>query len=76
MGIDTAPLIRRAGLSAKEIDDPNIRIGAANQVALLKLVGEALDDGLLGLHLAPSSIRGKSGSFTSCSPRPALLPKP
>ena len=52
MGIDTAPLICRAGLSAKEIDDPNIRIGAANQVALLKLVGEALDDELLGLHLA------------------------
>jgi len=51
-GIDTAPLICRAGLSAKEIDDPNIRIGAANQVALLKLVGEALDDELLGLHLA------------------------
>ena len=51
-GIDTAPLICRAGLSAKEMDDPNIRIGAANQVALLKLVGEALDDELLGLHLA------------------------
>jgi hypothetical protein len=34
------------------MDDPNIRIGAANQVALLKLVGEALDDELLGLHLA------------------------
>jgi hypothetical protein len=51
-GFDTAPLICRAGLSAEEVADPNVRIGMAEQVALLAVVGEALGDDLLGLHLA------------------------
>jgi hypothetical protein len=57
-GIDTVPLIRRAGLSLLEIADPKARIGTAKQVALLTLTAEALGDELLGIW-RPSSISGK-----------------
>jgi AraC-like DNA-binding protein len=48
-----APL-RRAGLTLREIEDPQARIGAESQIAFLKLAAEALDDPLLGFHLAES----------------------
>jgi AraC-like DNA-binding protein len=51
-GIDTEPLIRKAGLTRREIDDAQLRLGAANQVMLLNLAAEALDDDVLGFHLA------------------------
>ena len=51
---DAEDLLRRAGLTLKGIEDPQARIGAESQIAFLKLASEALDDPLLGFHLAES----------------------
>ncbi|WP_336487035.1 AraC family transcriptional regulator [Methylobacterium nigriterrae] len=51
-GVDVRPLLRRVGLGAGQIKDPHARIGAASQVAFLRLAAEALDDELLGFRLA------------------------
>jgi AraC-like DNA-binding protein len=51
---DVEALLRRAGLTLRDIDDPQARIGARNQIAFLKLAAEALDDPLLGFRLAES----------------------
>jgi DNA-binding transcriptional ArsR family regulator len=50
-GVDTAPLICRAGLFPDDVADPKVRIETVKQVALLTLTAEALQDELLGLHL-------------------------
>jgi hypothetical protein len=51
---DGEALLRRAGLTLQGIEDPQARIGAESQIAFLKLASEALDDPLLGFHLAES----------------------
>jgi AraC-like DNA-binding protein len=51
---DVEALLRRAGLSLQSIKDPNARIGVESQIKFLKLASEALDDPLLGFHLAES----------------------
>lgn len=51
-GIATAPLLERAGLSRRQIDDPKVRIRVRNQIEFMNLVGAAADDDLLGFHLA------------------------
>ena len=51
-GIVTAPLLERAGLSRRQIDDPKVRVRVRDQVEFLNLVAGALDDELLGFHLA------------------------
>ena len=51
---DAEALLRRAGLTLQGIEDPQARIGAESQIAFLKLASEALDDPLLGFHLAES----------------------
>ena len=51
---DVDALLRRAGLTLQDIEDPNARIGAESQIAFLNLASEAMDDPLLGFHLAKS----------------------
>ena len=46
-----APLLRRAGLSERDVDDPS-RISATAQSKLLEYAAEAVDDSAFGLHLA------------------------
>jgi AraC-like DNA-binding protein len=53
-GIALDPLLRQAGLTFAEIEDPNVRIAVETQVAWLHVVANALGDDLLGLHLAES----------------------
>jgi AraC-like DNA-binding protein len=50
--IELEPLLSRAGLSVDEIDDPECRIDASNQIAFLEVVAETLNDQFLGLRLA------------------------
>jgi AraC-like DNA-binding protein len=47
-----APLLQRAGLVGRELDDREFRISASVQSKLLELASEALDDDALGFHLA------------------------
>lgn len=47
-----APLLRRAGLTDRELADRRCRISAAAQGRFLELASEELQDDALGLHLA------------------------
>ncbi|MCW2243145.1 AraC family transcriptional regulator [Azospirillum canadense] len=51
-GVDPGPLLRKAGLSAAQVQTPNSRMDAAGQVTFLNLVADTLHDDLLGFHLA------------------------
>ncbi|HEY6124183.1 MAG TPA: AraC family transcriptional regulator ligand-binding domain-containing protein [Steroidobacteraceae bacterium] len=51
-GIATAPLLARAGLSRRQIEDPKVRIRVRDQVEFLNLVATAAKDDVLGFHLA------------------------
>ena len=51
-GIKLEPLLSRAGLTIDQIDDPEQRIDAGNQIAFLEVAAEALNDEFLGLSLA------------------------
>ena len=50
--IQLEPLLSGVGLTLDQIDDPDQRISARNQVAFLEAAAEALDDDFLGLSLA------------------------
>jgi AraC-like DNA-binding protein len=49
---DVESLLRKAGLSRKQIDDPNARIEVRKQIKFLNLVADAIGDDLLGFHLS------------------------
>jgi len=51
-GADADALLRKAGLSPQQIDDRDARLDVTRQVKFLDLVAEALEDELLGFHLA------------------------
>ena len=51
-GIRLAPLLSKAGLSAHEIDNSSVRVEARSQIRILDLAADALQDDLLGFHLA------------------------
>ena len=51
-GIPLNPLLSKAGLTVEQIDDRSIRLTARSQIKLLELASNALQDDLLGLHLA------------------------
>ena len=51
-GVDVDALLRRAGLSRIQIEDPHVRISVRSQVVFLDLVAKALGDDLLGFHLS------------------------
>ena len=51
-GVPMAPLLEASGLSRRQIEDPNVRLPAADQIEFLNLVAAATGDDLLGLHLA------------------------
>lgn len=51
-GIPMRPLLKRVGLSAEELENPQARIPVADQIEFLNLVSDELGDDLLGLQLA------------------------
>jgi AraC-like DNA-binding protein len=54
-GIDTDPLLRKAGITQRQIEDPGLRLKVLDQVRFLNLVADALPDDHLGFHLALTS---------------------
>jgi AraC-like DNA-binding protein len=50
--VDVDALLRRAGLSRTQIEDPHARISVRSQIVFLDLIAKAIDDDLLGFHLA------------------------
>lgn len=51
-GADVEALLRRSGLSHKQIDDPDTRVEVRKQIKFLDLVADATGDDLLGFHLS------------------------
>ena len=51
-GIELTPLLKRAGLTIEQIDDPDVRLTVQSQIRFLDLAADALHDPLLGFHLA------------------------
>ena len=53
-GVDPKSILKRAGITQRQIDDPDERLPANCQIALLEAAAAALDDDLLGFRLAQS----------------------
>ena len=50
--LDLKPLLKRANLRIGQINSPDARLRASNQIRFLSLIADALRDDLLGFHLA------------------------
>ena len=53
-GMNTDPLLKSAGITQQQIDDPAARLNVRDQISFLNLAADALQDDLLGFHLAQS----------------------
>ncbi len=51
-GIELAPFLARAGLTRQQVDDDHARISVRSQIKLIELAADAMQDELLGFHLA------------------------
>jgi hypothetical protein len=51
-GVDADALLRKAGLSREQVDNPDARLQVKNQIKFLDLVAVAVDDNLLGFRLS------------------------
>jgi AraC-like DNA-binding protein len=51
-GIAVEPLLAKAGLAEHQVQDRSARIKVRQQIEFLDLVAQAVDDSLLGVHLA------------------------
>jgi AraC-like DNA-binding protein len=57
-GIDLRPLLRQANLTPHQIKNTSLRLSVHDQISFLNLIAKALDDDLLGFHLAqPPDLR-------------------
>ena len=57
-GVDVDLLLKKTGLTRQQIDDPGVRLKVRDQISFLNLAADALQDDLLGFHLArPSDLR-------------------
>jgi hypothetical protein len=53
-GLELEPLLKKAGLTVHQIEDPGVRLRVRDQIRFLNLVAIALKDDFLGFHLAQS----------------------
>jgi AraC-like DNA-binding protein len=53
-GAEPVPLLKKAGLTLSQIEDPDVRLSVRDQIRFLNLAAGALQDDLLGFHLAQS----------------------
>jgi hypothetical protein len=51
-GIQVDVLLREAGLTQQQIDDPGTRLAVKSQIRFLELASTSLKDECLGFHLA------------------------
>jgi len=51
-GIDVAPLIVKAGVTRRQVEEVGVGLAAEGQIKLVGLIADALQDDLLGFHLA------------------------
>jgi len=51
-GVDVAPLMVKAGVTRKQVEDDSVRLAVKGQIEFVELVANALHDDFLGFHLA------------------------
>jgi AraC-like DNA-binding protein len=51
-GIDVTPLMMKAGLTRKQVEDDSVRLPVKGQIKFVELIADALRDDFLGFHLA------------------------
>src|SRR5215475_464965 len=51
-GIDLAPLMAKAGVTQQQVEEEDFELSTEDQIRFLELVAGALQDDLLGFHLA------------------------
>lgn len=51
-GVTVDPILKKVGLTRQQVNDPASRIKVHDQIKFLSLIADALDDDLLGCHLA------------------------
>src|SRR6267142_4433923 len=51
-GIDVAPLMVKAGVTRKQVEDDSVRLAVKGQIEFVELIADALHDDCLGFHLA------------------------
>jgi AraC-like DNA-binding protein len=51
-GVDVAPLMVKAGVTRKQVQDDSVRLAVKSQIKFVELVADALHDDCLGFHLA------------------------
>src|SRR5262245_53944018 len=51
-GADLRHVLKEVGITERDLDDPEQKIGSDRQIAFLAAAAEALDDDLLGFRLA------------------------
>ena len=57
-GLDLELLSKKAGLTLGQIEDPSVRVKVRDQISFLNFAADALQDDLLGFHLAlPPDLR-------------------
>jgi hypothetical protein len=52
LGNDVAAVLAEVGARPEQVNDDAIRLEVPKQIRILELASEALEDGLLGFHLA------------------------
>jgi AraC-like DNA-binding protein len=62
-GVHVDPLLRKAGLSRQQIDDPHARLAVKSQIRFLELAATTLKDECLGFHLAQKFDLRMAGLF-------------
>ncbi len=60
-GVPLDPILRRAGLTRRQVSDPDARIAYRKHAALLSLAEEATGDNSFGLHLTASIALKQAG---------------
>src|SRR5215475_4736022 len=51
-GIDVAPLMAKAGVTWRQVEEEDLWLPAEGQVRFVELIADALHDDLLGFHIA------------------------
>jgi len=72
-GVDLGLLLKKAGLTLHQIQDPDVRLRVRDQISFLNLAANALQDDLLGFRLAQSFELREIGFLYYVSASSALL---
>jgi len=60
-GLDLQPVLKRVGLTVRDIENESVPLGVTTQIACLNLLAQALNDRLLGFHVAQNMDLRRTG---------------